>query len=93
MLRKIEKKENAPSSPKPTFHIEGEGALRGSSFFFSNVSAVGELSEERIELIFKRGRIELVGKRLRLSLYERKCVQIKGVVESIFIKGKAEAHI
>ena len=85
MLSKIGKKESA-AAPKPTFHIEGDGALRGASFFFSGVVAIGELSCELIELVFKRGRIELVGNNMRLALYESRCVQIKGRVEQILIK-------
>lgn len=82
-----------PARMNPSFHIEADGGLGSCSFVLSGVVGISVFSDSYVELLLKNGKLSLEGGSIKLSVYENKCVEVKGQIEclNIVYKGKRRA--
>ena len=77
----------SPSS----FHIEMRKSSRGAIAVISGVMAVGEYTENCIELLSHSGRINLSGEALSISVLEGRVIEIYGRITEVKLNyGKSQ---
>ena len=81
----MKKQENSLQkvTPSPRFHMEIEGTGRSAAMLVYGVRHIEEYTSERIVFLIPGARMRLCGSLLSLSVFENKCVEIRGRLSEV----------
>ena len=79
--KEINASEKLPSAPK--FHMEIDAGRRNAAVLIYGVRHIEEYTAERLLLQIPGGRMKICGIDLALSVFENRCVEIRGRLSEV----------
>ena len=79
--KEINASENPPSAPR--FHMEIDAGRRSAAVLIYGVRHIEEYTAERLVLQITGGRMKICGIGLALSVFENRCVEIRGRLSEV----------